>query len=89
MQVTVKTLAGAARALRQGPPTAESETILRVIEAFGLTLEPMHRDTDNPSLQSYFVLEVPDDATAQRVMDRLRQSEAVEAAYVKPPDELP
>ena len=60
-----------------------------MIEAFGLTLEPMHRDTDDPTLQSYFVVEVPDHATAQRVMARLRQLEAVEAAYVKPPDELP
>ncbi len=90
MQVTVQVSADVARALhQQGPPTAESEAPLRLIETFGLTLEPMHPDTDDPNLQSYFTVEVLDHATAQRVIDRLRQSEAVEAAYVKPPDELP
>lgn len=90
MQVTVKVSEGVARALHQrSPPTAESEELLRIIETFGLALEPMHRDTDDPNLQSYFIVEVPGHATAQRVIDRLRQSEAVKAAYVKPPDELP
>lgn len=90
MQVTVQVSANVARTLHQrGPPTAESEALLRTIETFGLALEPMHRDTDDPNLQSYFIVEVPDHATAQCVMDRLQQSETVEAAYVKPPDELP
>jgi len=90
MQVTIQVSADVAIALNQrGPPTAESRRLLRMIEIFGLTLEPMHLDTNDPNLQSYFTVEVPDYAIAQRVMDRLRQSEAVEAAYVKPPDDLP
>jgi hypothetical protein len=90
MQVTVQVSAGVARALHQrGPPTAESEELLRIIETFGLALEPMHRGTDDPNLQSYFTVEVLDHATAQRVINRLQQLEAVKAAYVKPPDELP
>jgi len=60
-----------------------------MIETFGLVLEPMHRDTDDPHLQSYFIVEVPDYATAKRMMDRLQSLEAVEAAYVKPPDKMP
>jgi hypothetical protein len=90
MRITVQVSANVARALHQrGPPTAESEELLRIIETFGLALEPMHRDTDDPNLQSYFIVEVPDHATAQRVINRLQQLEAVKAAYVKPPDELP
>jgi hypothetical protein len=90
MQVTVQVSADVARALHQrGPPTAKSKALLRMIETFGLTLEPMHRDTDDPNLRSYFIVEVPDNATAQRVIDRLRRSEAVAAVYVKPPDALP
>jgi hypothetical protein len=90
MQVTVQVSADVARALhQQGPPTAESEGLLRITETFGLMLEPMHHDTDDPNLQSYFIVRVPDHATAQRVIDRLQQTVAVEAAYVKPPDELP
>jgi len=34
-------------------------------------------------------VEVPDYATAKRMMDRLQSLEAVEAAYVKPPDKMP
>lgn len=90
MKVNVQVLENVARALPQrNSPTAESEELLRLIETFGLTLEPTHRDTDDPNLQSYFTVEVPDNSTAQRLIARLQQSEAVVAAYVKPPDELP
>jgi hypothetical protein len=90
MQVTIQVSPDVARTIHQRvPPTAESEELLRMIETFGLTLEPMHRDTDDPNLQSYFMVAVPDNTTAQRVMDCLQQLEAVKATYVKPPDELP
>jgi hypothetical protein len=90
MQVVVQVSANVARALNQrGPPTAEAEALSKAIETFGLTMEPMHRTTDDPNLQKYFIVEVPGQAAAQRVMDRLQQSEAVEAAYVKPHNELP
>jgi hypothetical protein len=89
MQVTVQVSSDVARALhRRGPSTAESGDLLRLIEMVGCALEPMHRDTDDPNLQTYFIVEVPDHATAQRVMNRLEQSKAVKAAYIKPPDEL-
>ena len=90
MQVTVQVSADVAHALHQRcPPTAESEELLRIIETFRLALEPMHRDTDDPNLQSYFIVEVVDHATAQRVMNSLQQLKAVKTAYVKPPDESP
>jgi len=59
------------------------------MEELELALEPMHLETNDPVLQSYFIVEVPDSVTAQRVIERLQQSPAIEAAYVKPPDELP
>lgn len=90
MQVIVQVSADVARALhRGGPPTANSEALLRMMETLGLTLQPMHPATHDPYLQSYLTVEVPDDATAQQVIDRLQQAATVEAAYVKPPDELP
>jgi hypothetical protein len=52
-------------------------------------LEPIHPGTEDPELTRYFTVEAPDQATAERVMARLRQSKAVEAAYVKPPDAMP
>jgi hypothetical protein len=90
MKVIIQVSADVARALRQrSPPIAESEELLRIIETLGLRLEPMHHDADDPNLQTYFTVEVQDQATAQRVIDRLQQLEGIEAAYVKPPDELP
>ncbi len=90
MQITVQVSADVARALnQQGTPNADSQALLRTIETLGLTLKPMHPDTDDPNLQNYFTVEVQDAATAQRVADQLRQSDAIKAAYVKPPDELP
>lgn len=90
MQVIVQVSADIARALHQLiPPTDESEQLLRIVRTCARTLEPMHRDTDNPNLQSYFTVEVPDRATAELTIDRLRQITGIEAAYVKPSDELP
>lgn len=90
VQVTVQVSVGVASALHQrSPPTAESEELSRIIKTFGLALEPMHRNADDPNLQSYFTVEVPDQATVQRMIHRLQQSKAVKAAYVKPHDELP
>ena len=90
MQVIVQVSENMARALHQRiPPTSESEALLRIIETFCHTLEPMHRNTDDPNLQRYLTVEVPDHATAQRIIDRLQQAAGIEAAYVKPPDELP
>jgi hypothetical protein len=89
MQVTIQVSADVARALHgRNPPIAESEALLKMIETFGLTLERMHPNTDDHALQSYFTVEVADPTTAQRFVERVQESEAVEAAYVKPPDEL-
>ena len=90
MQVVIQVSPDIARALHQrSPPIGESETLLRTIETFGLKLEPMHPDTNDPDLQSYFKVEVKDQATAQRLIEQLQKLAGIEAAYVKPPDELP
>jgi hypothetical protein len=90
MQITVQVTTDVARALHQRePPNAESEALLRMIVAFGLRLEPMHPGTDDPHLISWFEVEVPNQASAQQVIDRIQESEMVKAAYIKPPDQLP
>jgi len=90
MQITIKTLPDVSRSIHErGPPTTESEELLRVVETFGVVLKPMHSDMEDPNLMSYFIVDVPDTTTTQHVITRLRQLGAIEAAYVKPPDELP
>ena len=58
-------------------------------QQLGVVLEPMHHGTADPDLMRYFTVDVPDQATAERVLARLPQSRAVEAAYLKPPDAMP
>jgi hypothetical protein len=90
IKVIVQVSADLARSLNHlTPPTAESEALLEIVEPFGSTLVPMHRDTDDPNLQSYFIVEVPDNEIAQRVIDQLLPARGIRAAYIKPPDELP
>jgi hypothetical protein len=90
VQVVIKVAADAALSLHQrSPPTALSQGLSRIGEQLGVTMEPMHPGTEDPNLMSYFVLEVADQETAQRVIDCLRHMEATEAAYVKPHDEFP
>ena len=90
IQVTVQVSADVARILHQrGAPTTESKELLKIAEEFGVVLEPMHPGAEDPLLTPYFMVEVPDSTTAERVIAHLRRSTAVEAVYLKPPDELP
>lgn len=60
-----------------------------MLEDLGVSLDPVHPGAEHPFLAPYFTIEVPDIQTAERVMTQLRRSKAIEAAYVKPPDEKP
>ncbi|HEY0546891.1 MAG TPA: hypothetical protein VGC91_16040 [Pyrinomonadaceae bacterium] len=59
------------------------------VEALGLKLEPVHPGQTHPLLAPYFMIEVPDRQTAERVIDRLSQHKIVEAAYLRPEDATP
>lgn len=90
MQITVQLQVDVARRLQQRePPTAESEELHRLTKQLGVVLEPVHPETADPDLMRYFTVQVPDQAAAERVLARLQQSKAVEAAYLKPPDAMP
>jgi hypothetical protein len=90
MQVIVRVRPDVAPALHgRQPPTQASEAILQAMTELGVVLEPMHPGVEDPSLASFFMIEVPDPASAERVIARLQQSQAIEAAYLKPPDALP
>ena len=61
----------------------------REVEELGLRLEPMHPGQTHPLLAPYFMIEVPDRQTAERVIDRLTHNKIVEAAYLRPEDAAP
>ena len=90
IQVIIQVAADVARTLQQqGAPTTESQELLKIAEELGVLLEPMHPGADDSLLAPYFMAEVPDSTTAELVIAHLRKSKAIEAAYLKPPDELP
>ena len=93
MRVIVQLQEDAAKDLQQGltEPTAKPETkeLIDKANELGAQLEPLHPGQTHPMLTSYFTVEVPDREAAEKVIDRLSQFKIVEAAYLKPDDELP
>ena len=87
--VTVQLSPDVALALHEQMPSDESEELLKMLKDLGVTLEPMHPGARDPLLTPFFTVEVPDQATAERVIASLVESEAVEGAYIKPPEALP
>ncbi|MEV8022808.1 hypothetical protein AB0O76_42240 [Streptomyces sp. NPDC086554] len=56
---------------------------------FGVTAEPLHPGADDPALIGWQRVAVPAGMDAEAVATALRGHPAVEAAYVKPPADLP
>jgi hypothetical protein len=79
----------AAEFTHEAQPTPETEQLARSLKELGLSLQPMHPGQGDPTLASYFTIEVPDRKTADRALEALRGRDAVEAAYVKPAAEHP
>jgi hypothetical protein len=77
----------AARALHAGRPHPPADEVARTVRALGLRLEPLHPGAPD-ELLPYFIArgECGEVASA---LAALRQCRAVEAAYIKPPDEAP
>jgi sporulation-control protein spo0M len=67
----------------------ETERLLKATEELGLRLEPVHPGQTHPLLVPFFMIEVPDQETAEKTIRRLRRFKVVEAAYVKPDEQLP
>jgi hypothetical protein len=56
---------------------------------YSLAAQPLHPGTDDPNLSSFYVIDVPPHLSTDDLLKRLRALDVVEAAYVKPPDEMP
>ena len=89
MQIIIQVSINVARALlQQTVATVDSKKIHRITKELGIDMKPLHPGVEDPLLAGYFFADVPDADTA-RVVARLQKSSSVEAAYLKPPDELP
>ena len=90
MRVTLQISPEAARKLHRGEhSTPATREIAEAASGMGVSLEPMHPGVEDAELAQYFTVQVPDTTTAEEVINRLRSCEAVEAAYLKPPETMP
>ena len=89
MQVVLKLSQNAAETLHGLRPSPEGEQLRAMVAHLGLRLEPMHPGASEPSMRQYFTTHFADKTAASNVVAQLQQNPSVEAAYVKPGDELP
>ncbi len=90
VQVTVHLRPEAARTLQgERPAGVGAWGVLEAVGDLGVDLRPIHPGIADPELSTHFMVEVPDQSTAQRIVDRLSDSPVVTAAYIKPEAEAP
>jgi hypothetical protein len=88
MTVSVQLVPEAARALRShAAPGGPAESLVNLLDQLGVRLKPAIPDTDHPVLMTWFVLEAPDAASAERIAENLRQNPSVRSAFCKPAEE--
>jgi len=75
--------------LHEGEPVTAPEEVRQAVEDFGVALAPVHPGSGDSALASYFTVDVPDQATVEGLLSRLRQFNVIEAAYVKPSEAMP
>jgi hypothetical protein len=86
LQITIQLTEEAARALHQGQAIP---ALRQIIDQLGIDIQPLHPGSRDWALMSFFAVEVPDTASAERVIAALLRSPYVAAAYIKPPDAPP
>lgn len=94
MQLTIQLTHGATQAMlrhqaQDAAPDRDVQSLMRLLHEAGLVLRPMHPGVTDSELQAYFIVEAPEAVDTQVAVERIRACPAVQAAYVKPPDELP
>ncbi len=63
--------------------------LVKDVNKLGLKLQPINPGQTHPLLVPYFMIEVPDRRTAERVIKQLSQNQIIEAAYIHPEESAP
>ena len=85
MRVTLQLTPAAARRAR-APRTRSTGG--NVLPWLAYSLQPVHPTTQDPELETFFTIDVREPGEAAELARRLREDPCVEAAYIKPDDEL-
>ncbi len=90
MQITLQLDTQTAHEIRhRQPPGPAARELLSAIDALEVTLDSVHPGVSDPELGRYYSVEVVDAATGEQIRERLARCVGVEAAYIKPADEMP
>lgn len=74
---------------KKKPSSSESKELLQLAKELKIELKPMHPGSNDPLLMPWYMIEVKDKTRVDHVITRIQSCKGVEAAYVKPPNELP
>jgi len=67
----------------------EVQNLLNLATEIGVELEPVHPNASDPLLTPFFIISVTHQELAERIILSLKQFMIVEAAYLKPDEQLP
>lgn len=85
MRIIVQVTPQVARAIHRGKPIKEvCPEVSAVAERLSTSIKPLHPGDADETAASYFTLEVPDRATADQIVERLKSCRDVRAAFWKP-----
>lgn len=89
-RVVVQVVPEAVQPLRRNDShSPEIRELARLLSEFHATLRPTHSESRDPDLSTWFETDAPDASTAEHIASMLNRNDAVQAAYVKPPEEAP
>jgi hypothetical protein len=74
---------------RHSPRHRATNELIKTLAQMGLRLQPLHVGVDDQELARQFFIDAPDTESADDIVERLTQSDAVDAVYSKPPAEPP
>ena len=88
LQVVTRSERGKSVARSMSAARSASDAVAQLQGELGIRLQPLHPDTSDPTLLSWHTTELPDDDRGSRLLEQLRNSPQVAAAFVKPPDAM-
>ena len=89
MEIIVQLAPDAITSLVEPKPPSHQTPIEQILQSLGARLVPLHPGTDDPSLNRYFTVNLPDTTRAEELVRQLRTLTGVEAAYAKPAGKPP
>jgi hypothetical protein len=89
MQLNVQLTDAVAQDTRESGRTGDAQALERLTRELGIELRALHPGTSDPTLRTHYAADIPDDERGARIVEQLRGSPLIAAAYTKPPDAMP